>query len=167
MSRPDPGKAGGPVNFKHALATHEENLGAAVDLNATISELEKVVRSVFGERFQLRTKLDPLLGRIEADPKAIDRLLVSLVINAQEPTVPRTELTVSTSNVDSDSPVAREMHLPEGEYVQLEVMIGHSRVGELHTVRDIVRQTHGAVFLRTCPQQGSIVTILLPRAGGR
>src|SRR5271170_540071 len=106
-----------------ALATHKEILRGAVDLNATISELEKVVRSVFGERFLLRTQLDPLLGRIEADARTIDRLLVSLVINAQEPTAPLTELTVSTSNVDSDSPVAREMQLQAGKNIQLEVMI--------------------------------------------
>jgi signal transduction histidine kinase len=149
-----------------ALATYKEIPGGAVDLNATISELEKVVRSVFGERFQLHTKLDPLLGRIEADARTIDRLLVSLIINAQEPTAPRTELMVSTSHADLDSPVAREMQLPAGEYVQLEVMIGHGRVGELDTVRDIVRETHGAVSVRTCPEKGSIVTILLPRARG-
>jgi len=138
----------------------------AVDLNATISELEKVVRNVFGEGFKLRTKLDPHLGRIEADARTIDRLLVSLVINAQDPTTPPSELIISTSNLDLDSSTAEEKQLPGREYVQLEVMIGHGRVGELGTVRDIVQQTHGAVSVRTCPEKGSIVTILLPRVRG-
>ena len=135
-----------------------------MDLNATISELEKVVRSVFGERFQLHTKLDPRLGRVDAEARTIDRLLVSLVINAQEPTTPHSELTVSTANLDLDSSAAQDAQLPEGEYVRLEVIVGHGRVGELGTVRDIVRQTRGAVSLRVCPEKGSIVTILLPRA---
>jgi signal transduction histidine kinase len=149
------------------LATYKEMRGGAVDLNATISELQKVVRSVFGERFQLHTKLEPLLGRIQADAKTIDRLLVSLVINAQEPTAPRVELTVSTSNVDLEPSAARELRLPALEYVQLEVMIGHSRFGELSTVREIVRQLDGAVSMRTCPQQGSVLSILLPRSQGK
>src|SRR5271169_4009041 len=116
--------------MKNAQAsdTHEVILGGAVDLNATISELEKVVRSVFGERFQLHTKLDPLLGRIDADPRTIDRLLVSLVINCQAPTAPRTELMMSTANVDLDLAAARELQLPGREYVQLELMSGHSGV---------------------------------------
>lgn len=145
------------------LTTYEVTRNGAVDLNATISDLQKVIRSVFGERFLLRTQLEPQLGRIDADARTIDRLLVSLVINAQEPTSPRSEITVSTANLDPDSSVAEEMQLPDREYVQLEVMIGHSRVGELGTVRDIVRQTRGAVSVRTCPEKGSIVTILLPR----
>jgi len=143
---------------------HRETLGGAVDLNASISELEKVVRSVFGERFHLQTKLDPLLGRIDADARSIDRLLVSLIINAQEPTASRTELTVTTSNVDLELAVARELQLTAIEYVQLEVMIGPNRVGTLDTVRDIVREIQGAVSVRTCPEKGSVVSILLPRA---
>lgn len=138
--------------------------GGAVDLNATISELQKVVRSVFGERFQLHTKLDPFLGRIQADAKTIDRLLVSLVINAQEPTAPRVELTVSTSNVDLEPSAARELRLPALEYVQLEVMIGHSRFGELSAVREMVSQVDGALSVRTSPKEGSVLSILLPRS---
>jgi hypothetical protein len=152
------------MKMTQAWATHEVILGGAVDLNATISELEKVVRSVFGERFRLHTKLDPLLGRIEVDARTVDRLLVSLVINAQAPTAPRTELTVSTANVDLDLSAARELQLPGREYVKLELMSGHGGVGELATVRDIVRETGGAVSVRICPEKGSVVTILLPRA---
>jgi hypothetical protein len=143
---------------------YEELLNGAVDLNTTISELEKVVRSVFGERFQLRLKLDPLLGRIHADARTIDRLLVSLVINAQSPKDPRTELTISTANVDLDSSAARDMLLPGREYVQIELMAGHRGVGELGTVRDIVREIGGALSIRICAEKGAVVTILLPRA---
>jgi signal transduction histidine kinase len=149
-----------------AWETHQEYLSGAVDLNATISELEKVVRSVFGDRFQLHTKLDPLVGRINADARTIDRLLVSLVINAQAPTGPRTEITVSTANVDLDLSTARELQLTGREYVQLELMSGHGGVGELATVRDIVRETGGAVSVRICAEKGSIVTVLLPRVRG-
>ena len=147
-----------------AWDTHEEIQSGAVDLNATISELDKVVQSVFGGRFQLHMNLDPRVGRIDADPRTIDRLLVSLVINAQSPTAPRTELTVSTANVDLELAAARELQLPGREYVQLELMSGHGSVGELATVRDIVRETRGAVTVRICAEKGSIVTILLPRA---
>ncbi|HKP60816.1 MAG TPA: ATP-binding protein [Polyangiales bacterium] len=56
----------------------------AVDLNALIRQIERMLRRLVGEDIQLTTTLAPKLGRIQADPGQLEQVLMNLVVNARD-----------------------------------------------------------------------------------
>jgi two-component system, cell cycle sensor histidine kinase and response regulator CckA len=134
-----------------------------VDLNAAISGITELLRQVGGDRLTLRTQLDPKLGRIKADPREINWMLVNLATSAYESTPAGSELVIATSNVGLDAGEASEMDLFPGAYVQVEIRVPGEGADAGAKSREIVRRAQGAIAVRSIAGQGVTVTVLLPR----
>jgi PAS domain S-box-containing protein len=70
-----------------------------LDLNQIVAQSTKLLRRVIGEDIEIVTKLDPALGRIQADPIHIDQILMNLVVNARDAISGVGRVTIETANV--------------------------------------------------------------------
>jgi signal transduction histidine kinase/ActR/RegA family two-component response regulator len=55
-----------------------------LDLNAVISEMEKMLHRLIGEDIKLVAELDPYLGHVRADPGQIQQVILNLAVNARD-----------------------------------------------------------------------------------
>ncbi len=94
----------------------------ALDINNTISELQKMLNLLIGEDIKLITRLTAVPGMIKADSGQIEQILVNLVVNARDAISGSGIITVSTANraVHEEIAAIGKM-VPEGEFVVLTV----------------------------------------------
>ena len=94
-----------------------------VDLNHVITNIEKMLRRVIGEDIVLYTLLSPELERVKADPNQMEQVLINLVANARDAMPQGGALTISTKNVELDTPLICEgSEMPPGCYVEMAVI---------------------------------------------
>ncbi len=157
-------------------------------VNELVRDFERMLSRLIDEDIELTLALQARTGVIRADPGHIEQALMNLVVNARDAMPDGGSLLIRTGDrhVSADKD-GRYGGIPEGEYVELEVSdtgIGMSaelqaRIFEpffttkgqgkgtglgLSMVRDIVRQSGGAIAVRSEPGRGSTFTILLPAA---
>jgi PAS domain S-box-containing protein len=160
----------------------------AVDLNVVITGTERMMRRVLESNIQVvvRPSSEPCVTL--ADPARIEQVVMNLVVNARDAMPDGGVLTVDTASTVV-TPDAGEHALPPGRYAALTVSdtgIGMSdevraRIFEpffttkepgrgtglgLATVYSIVRDTGGAIRVRSAPGAGSTFQVLLPFAEG-
>ncbi|HUL53944.1 MAG TPA: ATP-binding protein [Opitutaceae bacterium] len=159
----------------------------AVDLNAVIRELERLLRRLLGEDIEFATVLGENVGAIKADPSHLEQVIMNLAVNAREAMPRGGRLTIETSSVELDEAYARQhFGVPAGPYVRLAVsdtgrgmseeIKAHifepfftTKEGEqgsglgLATVYGIVKQLGGNITVYSEPGQGTAFTIHLPR----
>jgi two-component system, cell cycle sensor histidine kinase and response regulator CckA len=161
-----------------------------LDLNAVVSEVEKLLRRLIGEDVALVTRLDPALGSIKADPGQLEQVLMNLAVNARDAMPEGGTLTVETANIMLDTGFA--MANPgarSGEYAVLTVAdtgIGMSDEVRSHvfepffttkergkgtglglaTAYGIVKQSDGYITVDSEPGHGTTFRIYFPRAAG-
>ncbi len=147
-----------------------------LDLNATLAEMEKMLRRVIGEDVELVLSLDPELGYVEADPGQVEQVLVNLVVNAREamPTGGRLEvatrsapagesggrvcMTVRDTGVGMDEATLARAFEPFFTTKEEGSGLG------LSTVYGIVEQSGGRVRVESAPGKGTAFHVHLPEA---
>ncbi|MEY2520273.1 MAG: two-component system, cell cycle sensor histidine kinase and response regulator CckA [Verrucomicrobiota bacterium] len=159
-----------------------------IDLNALVVEMEKLLRRVIGERFDLQSHPDAEMGRVKADPSQLEQVVLNLGVNARDAMPTGGKLIIRTSNAQLDSATAQHIaaSLKPGNYVVLSVTDTGAGMDEetkshifepffttkgpgkgtglgLATVYGIVRQTGGGISVESEPGKGSTFRIYLPQ----
>jgi two-component system cell cycle sensor histidine kinase/response regulator CckA len=97
--------------------------GAKVlSLNATLSDLETMLRRLIGADIQLMMRLNVDDLRIKADPALVEQIIMNLVVNARDAMLTGGKLTIETASADLEqTPQYHVNPIPPGEYVRLSV----------------------------------------------
>jgi PAS domain S-box-containing protein len=163
-----------------------------LNLNAVVTDMNKMFHRLIGEDIELRTELDPDLGLVMADPDQMAQVIMNLVVNARDAMPQGGLLTIETENalIEEEGDDALQDSIANGSYVMLTISDTGCGIPEdiqqrvfepffttkehgkgtglgLSTVYGIVKQSGGYVFMDSEQGQGTIFTIFLPRVDER
>jgi signal transduction histidine kinase/ActR/RegA family two-component response regulator/HAMP domain-containing protein len=170
-----------------SYARRQMVIPTVVDLNATITSLEPLMRRVVGEDLELATELADGLGATRVDPGQLEQVLLNLVANARDAMPQGGRLTIRTRRAVINDEAARlDAELRPGEYVVTEV--GDTGIGMTPEVMarvfepffttkppgsgtglglamcyGIVKQADGHIAVESEPGRGSRFSVFLPR----
>jgi signal transduction histidine kinase len=157
----------------------------SLDLNAVLTDLEKMLRRVIGEDVTIAWLPSERLGTVKSDPSDLEQILLNLVVNSGDAMPNGGVITVTTSTVNMDEGSV-QLRLGAGRYIRLQVSdtgVGmdaetRARIFEpffttkgpgkgtglgLSTVYAIVENLHGAVDVESVVGQGTTFTVYLPQ----
>ena len=159
-----------------------------VDVNALITQLDRLLRRLLAPKVELVSKLSPDLSRIKVDPASIEQILVNLAVNARDAMPLGGRVTIETANAPADSrDVAAHESMPPGAYVLIAVRDtsdgldadarahifepfaarhseGKSSGLGLAAVYAMVKQSGGYIWVESAPGAGTAFTVFLPQA---
>jgi PAS domain S-box-containing protein len=170
-----------------AFARKQAIAPRALDLNATIEGMLKMIRRLIGEDIELVWLPQTSLGSIHMDPSQIDQILANLCVNARDAIRGNGRITIETADVTlDDAYCSRHRGFVAGDYVLMalsddgcgmepdtlakifEPFFTTKEAGEgtglgLATVYGIVKQNGGFVNVYSEQGQGSVFRIYIPR----
>jgi two-component system cell cycle sensor histidine kinase/response regulator CckA len=158
----------------------------ALDLNALIAGIERMLRPIIGENVVLETGLRQDLGKVMADPGHVEQVVMNLILNARDAMPGGGLIRIETAEREFGALEARQHGVEPGDYILLSIAdTGHGITREaiahvfepffttkaagegtgigLSTVDRIVKQCGGDVWVRSAPGEGATFTICLPR----
>jgi signal transduction histidine kinase/CheY-like chemotaxis protein len=158
-----------------------------LDLNAVVSDLQRMLGLVIGEYVDLETNLSPNLHRIVADPGQMEQVILNLILNARDAMPAGGRIRVETANGEIGEAVGREHGIRPGPCVTLSISDnGHGIDADalahifepffttkekgkgtglgLSTVYRIVKESGGDIWVQSALGEGATFTICLPRA---
>jgi PAS domain S-box-containing protein len=157
----------------------------ALDLNAVLGEMERLLRRLVGEEILVELRLTPDLGPVLADAAGVQQVIVNLATNARDAMPRGGRLTIATENVEVPTAAGAD-ELPAGRCVLLSVRdtgVGMTddvrrRIFEpffttkaegrgtglgLATVFGTVKQAGGHVAVESAPGAGTCFKVYLPQ----
>jgi two-component system, cell cycle sensor histidine kinase and response regulator CckA len=158
-----------------------------VDVNAIVSDMERLLRPLIGEPIELTTRLTSGVGHTRADAGQLEQVIMNLVVNSRDAMPRGGKITIQTSETTLEAHTSREHGLiAPGSYIVLTVSdngLGmdsetQSRIFEpffttkekgkgtglgLSTVYGIVKQSGGYIFADSGVGRGTRFRIYLPR----
>jgi PAS domain S-box-containing protein len=166
-----------------------------VELNATVADMERMLRRLIGEDLQLAVELDPEGGCVRVDRGQLEQVLVNLVVNARdaialEPARDAGRSDAGRIGIATGRRAVRDGgELPAGTYLVLAVSDSgpgiepdtQARMFEpffttkapgrgtglgLATAYGIARQSGGAIEVDSAPGRGARFSVLLPEVAG-
>ncbi len=162
----------------------------SLDLNATVSSMERMLRRVLTGDVVLRTGLDRALAPVFADAGQMEQVVMNLVLNARDAMPHGGNIDLATANVALRAALQHRFGmLVPGHYVTLSVRdAGSGMTPEilehlfepffttksqgkgtglgLATVHGIVVQSGGQIVVETTPEQATVFRVYLPPYGG-
>jgi CheY-like chemotaxis protein len=171
-----------------AFSRHQSPQARVLDLNASVANMETMLRRLLGERIEVVSIPGPGVLRVKADPGQIEQVIVNLAMNSRDAMPEGGKFMLETTAVDllRETP-GRPESLAPGGYVLLTVSdtgVGmdastQSRLFEpffttkghgkstglgLSIVYGIVKQSGGDIGVYSQPGSGTIFEIYLPKS---
>ncbi|HKU28251.1 MAG TPA: ATP-binding protein [Candidatus Sulfotelmatobacter sp.] len=160
-----------------------------LDLNKSVSDVQKMLARIIGEDIELVASLHPSLMPVKADPGQIEQVLMNLAINARDAMPQGGRITMETANIEISPEQGRDIDLPAGHYVMLLVSdTGHGidsstlphifepffttkPMGKgtglgLSMVYGIVKQSGGSIQVQSETGRGTSFRVFLPAEDG-
>ena len=157
-----------------------------VDVNAVISDMERLLRPLIGENIELVTRLSPEAGRTRADAGQLEQVIMNLVVNAKDAMPEGGRISIQSADITVHQGFREHRYIQPGRYVVISLgdtgqgmdKETQSRIFEpffttkekgkgtglgLSTVYGIVKQSGGYVFLQSDIGVGTTFHIYLPR----
>jgi two-component system, cell cycle sensor histidine kinase and response regulator CckA len=158
-----------------------------LDLNAVVSEVDKMLRRLIGENIELDIALDSNLRNVKADRSQIEQVILNLAVNSRDAMPDGGRLTIGTSNaVLGQAESDRYRYVVPGKYILLEVRDTGCGMDEdtqshmfepffttkesgkgtglgLATVYGVIKQSGGFIWVESSPGSGASFKIYLPQ----
>ncbi|MEW6210215.1 MAG: PAS domain S-box protein, partial [Acidobacteriota bacterium] len=163
---------------------------SVLDINEIVSDMGKMLRRLIGEDIEFVTHLAPHLGRVKADRRQIEQVIMNLAINARDAMPRGGSLVIETGNIDFDNSYPqRNITVESGPCVMIAISDTgcgmdtetQARIFEpffttketgrgtglgMYTVYGIVKQSGGSISVYSEEGRGTTFKIYLPRIIG-